>query len=439
METSKNLNKILKEKNVKFIRPVFVDILGRMLDFTVPATRLQDIIRNGNGFDGSSVEGFARIEESDLIFFPDFKTLKILPWEERGIDYSWKEAVVFGDILDSYKKTFEGDTRALLKNIIKKYENIGTLKCGAEMEFFIFKDNYCPAHTDEGGYFRSGLYGEIRKEAQLILNELGIKTEFDHHEGAFSQHEIDLTYSDALTMSDSIILTKFVIKRVARKHGLYASFMPKPIEGINGSGMHLHLSIWQNGRNLFFNGKKQNVSDMAKSYIAGLIKYGKEIQIALNQWINSYKRLYPGYEAPTYLVWGTKNRSAYIRIPEYQKGKENATRIELRSPDPACNPYLALALIHEAGIQGIKEKLKSSASMEGDIFRLSEKERKQLKIEELSSSLEKALELFQKSQLVKETLPKHIYQKFIENKKIECENFNKTVTDYEINNYFKIL
>lgn len=439
MKTSKNLNKILKEKNVKFIRPVFVDILGRMLDFTVPVKKINDLMENGNGFDGSSVEGFARIEESDLIFFPESKTLHVLPWEEKGIEGLWKEAIVFGEILNPQKKIFEGDTRSLLKNILKKYENIGTLKCGAEIEFFIFNENCYPKHTDEGGYFRSGLYGEIRKETQLALNELGIQTEFDHHEVAPSQHEIDLTYGDALKMADSVVLSKFITKRIARKYGLYASFMPKPIEEINGSGMHLHLSLWKNGRNLFFDEKKQNLSDMAKSYIAGLIKYGKEIQVALNQWINSYKRLYPGYEAPTYLVWGTKNRSAYIRVPEYQKGKEKATRIEIRSCDPACNPYLAIALIHAAGMQGIKEGLKPPSPIEFDVFHLSEKERKQLKIEELSSSLEKALEFFQKSALVKDTLTPHLYKKFIENKKIECTNFNKAVTDYEIKNYFKIL
>ena len=268
---------------------------------------------------------------------------------------------------------------------------------------------------------------------------MGIQTEFDHHEVAPSQHEIDLTYGDALKMADSVVLSKFITKRIARKYGLYVSFMPKPIEEINGSGMHLHLSLWKNGRNLFFDEKKQNLSDMAKSYIDGLIKYGKEIQVALNQWINSYKRLYPGYEAPTYLVWVTKNRSAYIRVPEYQKGKEKATRIEIRSCDPACNPYLAIALIHAAGMQGIKEGLKPPSPIEFDVFHLSEKERKQLKIEELSSSLEKALEFFQKSTLVKDTLTPHLYKKFIENKKIECTNFNKAVTDYEIKNYFKIL
>jgi len=362
-----------------------------------------------------------------------------LPWKYEGIENTWKEALVFGKIVDSKGKEYEGDTRTLLKNVIKKYKKIGILKCGAEIEFFIFKNDKKPIHTDKGGYFRAGLYGEIRKEAQLTLSKIGIKTEFDHHEVAQSQHEIDLTYNTALKMADSIILTKYIVKRIARKYKVFASFMPKPIPEINGNGMHLHLSLWKNGRNLFFDNKKKGLSDIAKFYISGLIKYGKDIQAGLNQWINSYKRLYPGYEAPTYLVWGTKNRSAYIRVPEYQKKKEPATRIELRSPDPACNPYLALSLIHAAGIRGIKERLKVPKPIDVDVFHLPEKERKKIKIEELSPSLEKALDFFKKSKLVKDILPNHIYQKFIENKKIECRNFNKAVTDYEIKNYFSVL
>jgi len=269
---------------------------------------------------------------------------------------------------------------------------------------------------------------------------MGIKIELDHHEVSPSQHEIVLTYTDVLKMADEIILAKYVVKKIAKEFGVYASFMPKPMANINGNGMHLHFSLWKNGKNLFFNTKKRGLSDITGLYIAGLLKYGKEIQAGLNQWINSYKRLSPGYEAPTYLVYGTKNRSAYIRIPEYQKGKESATRVEIRSPDPACNPYLALSLIHTAGIKGIKNGLKPPAPIEKDAFHLSESEKKKLNVkEELSPSLEKAVEYFEKSKLVKQALPKNIYQKFIENKKIECRNFNRAVTDYEIKNYFGML
>jgi len=438
-EGDKKMLKKFKENNVKFVRPVFVDILGRMLDFTIPIEEFETLIKSGKGFDGSSVQGFARVEESDLRFIPDIDTLVILPWEYRGVEKAWKEAIVFGSIYDSTGKEYEGDIRTLLKNIIETHKDIGDLKCGAEIEFFIFENDKSPLHTDEGGYFRSGLYGEMRKEAQLALSEMGIKTEFDHHEVAQSQHEIDLTFTSALKMADSIILTKYIVKRMAKKYGVYASFMPKPIGEINGNGMHLHLSLWKDNKNLFFDKENQGLSKIARSYIAGLIKYGKDIQAGLNQWINSYKRLYPGYEAPTYLVWGTKNRSAYIRVPEYQKGKESSARIEIRSPDPACNPYLAISLIHAAGIQGIKEKLTPPQPVEVDVFHLSESEKEKLNIEELSPSLEKALDFFEKSELVKKTLPSNIYQKFLENKKIECKNFNRAVTDYETKNYFGIL
>jgi len=428
-------------KNVKFVRPFFVDILGRQLDFTLPISGFEDFVKNGKGFDGSSVEGFARTEESDLLFVPDLSTLCILPWDyiDEKNSLNWREAIVFGNIYNTDKSRNPSDTRALLEDVLKKNADYGELKCGAELEFFLFKDSEKPSHTDAGGYFRAGTYGELRKGVQLMLNKMRIKTEFDHHEVAESQHEIDLMYDGALNIADKIILTKYVIKRMARKAGVYASFMPKPIATINGSGMHVHISLWKDGKNLFYDPESHGLSKIAKSYIAGLIKYGQEIQAGLNQWINSYKRLIPGYEAPTYLCWGVKNRSAYIRVPEYQKGKESATRIELRSPDPACNPYLALALIHAAGIQGIKEGLEPPAPVEVDIFHLSNEERKRLGIEELNPSLEKALELFEQSSLVKSALPEHLLKKFIENKRFECESYKKHVTDFEIQNYYSML
>ncbi len=431
--------KVLEKENVKFVRPIFVDILGRLLDFSIPLSEYDDFLSEGKGFDGSSIEGFARIQESDLRILPDLDTLRILPWEYKGTHVSWKEAIVFGYIYDSLMNAFPGDTRRLLQDVIKKNEDIGIPMIGAEIEYFLFDDMNTPSLTDHGGYFRGGSYGEVRKEVQFILNDLGIKTEMDHHEVAPSQHEIDITYTDALHMADSIILAKYVTKRVAKQHGLHASFMPKPLANVNGSGMHLHISLWKDGKNLFYDEEKKGLSELARSYIAGLIKYGKEIQAGINQWINSYKRLIPGFEAPTYLVWGTKNRSAYIRVPEYVKGKEKATRIELRSPDPACNPYLAMALIHAAGIQGIKEGLEPPEPVERDMFLMSETERKSLNIDELSPSLEASLQLFKNSNLVKDTLPEHVFNKFIANKQIECNNFNKAVTDYEIKEYYRVL
>jgi glutamine synthetase len=300
---------------------------------------------------------------------------------------------------------------------------------------------------DQGGYFHGGKWGEIRKIAQLYLREMGIDIEHDHHEVAPSQHEIDIKFGDALTTADSVILAKYVIKRVARKLGIFASFMPKPITTINGSGMHTHLSLWRDGKNLFFENRGDFLSDIAKKYLTGLIKYGPEIQLIPNQWINSYKRLIPGYEAPVYMAWGRKNRSAYIRIPQYQEGKEKSTRIELRSPDPACNIYLTLAIIQAAGIQGIKENLKFLPSEEKDIYEMSKSEMKRKKINTLSKNLKEALELFKKSKLVRDTLGEHIFQKIIQNKEIEWQKYKKAVgkryekevSPYEIKEYLPVL
>ena len=427
-QSQKEVLDFLKEnKIVRFVRIIFPDVLGREMSFCVPAEGMKSAFENGKGFDGSSVEGFARIEESDLNIVPDPKTFRVLPWPYEAAGLSWKEAIVLGDIFTPKGEHFEGDCRYLLKKTLEKTKNFGRLFAGAELEFFLFENENEPKLLDNGGYFYGGKWGEIRKISQLYLKEMGIDVEHDHHEVAPSQHEIDIKFGDALTMADSVILAKYVIKRVARKLGLFASFMPKPITKINGSGMHLHLSLWRNGKNLFFEKRGDFLSDLAKKYLTGLINYGQEIQILLNQWINSYKRLIPGYEAPVYLAWGRKNRSAYIRIPEYQLGEEKSTRIELRSPDPACNIYLALAIIQATGIKGIKEHSKFPPPEEKDIFEMTEAEMKRKKIRTLSKNLKVSLELFKKSKLAEKTLGNHIFQKIIQNKEIEWENYKKAV------------
>jgi len=446
-------------KIVKFVRIIFPDVLGREMSFCIPSEGMKSAFENGKGFDGSSVEGFARIEESDLSIVPDPKTFRVLPWNYEVSGLTWKEAVVFGDIFTPKGNHFEGDCRYLLKRTLEKTKNFGQLFAGAELEFFLFENEREPKLLDKGGYFHEGKWGEIRKISQLYLKEMGIDVEHDHHEAAPSQHEIDIKFGDALTTADSVILAKYLIKRAARKLGIFASFMPKPITKVNGSGMHLHLSLWRNGKNLFFEprskrkslllGKNKGdfLSNLAKKYLTGLIKYGREIQLVLNQWINSYKRLIPGYEAPVYMAWGRKNRSAYIRIPEYQPGKEKSTRIELRSPDPACNIYLALAIIQAAGIQGIKENLKFLPPEEKDIFEMTKAEIKRKKINTLSKNLKEALELFEKSKLAKETFGNHIFQKIIQNKEIEWlkykkavgKRYEKEVSPYEIKEYLPVL
>ena len=441
------LSFLKSEKEVKFIRIIFPDVLGREMSFTIPSEEMKSAFEMGKGFDGSSVEGFARIEESDLIIVPDPKTFRILPWDYQVDGLSWKEAIIFGDIFTPKGEHFEGDSRYILKKTLEKTKKFGNLFVGPELEFFIFESEDEPILMDQGGYFYGEKWGEIRKASQLYLKEIGIDCEYNHHEVAPSQHEIDLKFADAMTTADSIMLAKYVIKRVSRKLGLFASFMPKPITGLCGNGMHLHLSLWQKNKNLFFKNKGDFLSDLAKKFIMGLINYGKEIQLVSNQWVNSYKRLTPGYEAPVYLAWGKRNRSAYIRVPEYQPGKEKPSRIELRSPDPACNIYLALAIIQTAGVQGIKENLKFLPPEEKDIYEMTKTEMKRKKIETLSKNLKEALEIFKKSKLAKETLGKHIFQKLIQNKEIEWQKYKKAVgkkyekevSPYEIKKYLPVL
>jgi len=441
------LSFLKSEKEVKFIRIIFPDVLGREMSFTIPSEEMKSAFEMGKGFDGSSVEGFARIEESDLIIVPDPKTFRILPWDYQVDGLSWKEAIIFGDIFTPKGEHFEGDSRYILKKTLEKTKKFGNLFVGPELEFFIFESEDDPILMDQGGYFYGGKWGEIRKASQLYLKEIGIDCECDHHEVAPSQHEIDLKFADAMTTADSIMLAKYVIKRVSRKLGLFASFMPKPITGLCGNGMHLHLSLWQKNKNLFFKNKGDFLSDLAKKFIMGLINYGKEIQLVSNQWVNSYKRLTPGYEAPVYLAWGKRNRSVYIRVPEYQPGKGKPSRIELRSPDPACNIYLALAIIQAAGVQGIKENLKLLPPEEKDIYEMTKTEMKRKKIETLSKNLKEALEIFKKSKLAKETLGKHIFQKLIQNKEIEWQKYKKAVgkkyekevSPYEIKKYLPVL
>ena len=441
------LSFLKSEKEVKFIRIIFPDVLGREMSFTIPSEEMKSAFEKGKGFDGSSVEGFARIEESDLIIVPDPKTFRVLLWDYQVDGLSWKEAIIFGDIFTPKGEHFEGDSRYILKKTLEKTKKFGNLFVGPELEFFIFESENEPILMDHGGYFYGGKWGEIRKASQLYLKEIGIDCECDHHEVAPSQHEIDLKFADAMTTADSIMLAKYVIKRVSRKLGLFASFMPKPITGLCGNGMHLHLSLWQKNKNLFFKNKGDFLSDLAKKFIMGLINYGKEIQLVSNQWVNSYKRLTPGYEAPVYLAWGKRNRSVYIRVPEYQPGKEKPSRIELRSPDPACNIYLALAIIQTAGVQGIKENLKFLPPEEKDIYEMTKTEMKRKKIETLSKNLKEALEIFKKSKLAKETLGKHIFQKLIQNKEIEWQKYKKAVgkkyekevSPYEIKKYLPVL
>ncbi len=441
------------DSKIEFIRLIFPDILGRPMDFALPAAELSKALIEGKGFDGSSVAGFVRIEESDLIIKPDPKTFRLLPWEYQSFENgtSWREALMFGDILAPDGSPYEGDSRGILKKVLSEAReemDVEDFKCGPELEFFIFPDDTKPVPLDVGGYFFGGRHGEIRKEIQIFLHRMGIETEYDHHEVAQGQHEIDLRYLDALEMADTGMIFRYMVKKVCRMHGLYATFMPKPINGQNGSGMHVHQSLWAGGKNLFFDKKgPYGLSNTARHYMAGLIAHARETSVILSQWVNSYKRLIEGYEAPVYIAWGQKNRSAYIRVPEYQPGKEKATRIELRAPDPACNIYLAFAIMLATGLEGIRKKLPLVDPVEENIFEMSNSRQKKFDIRVLPRNLEEAIKLMEKSEIIRKTFGDHVFHKLIANKRKEVEDYNKNVSgefekqvsDYEIRRYLPFL
>jgi glutamine synthetase len=441
------------DNNLEFVRIIFPDILGRHMDFSIPVYELEKAFQVGKGFDGSSVEGFVRIEESDLVIKPDPRTFRVLPWEYRGFEDTtrWHEAIMFGDILTPEGKPYEGDSRYVLKKVLERARTefgIDDIKVGPELEFFIFPGKTQAAPMDDGGYFFGGMHGEIRKEIQLLLNTMGIESEYDHHEVANGQHEVDLKYLSALEMADVSMIFRYLVKKVARMHGIYATFMPKPLNGQNGSGMHVHQSLWSQGRNVFFDlNDGYHLSDMAKRYIAGLMTHAHEISAVFCQWVNSYKRLIEGYEAPVYVAWGQRNRSAYIRVPEYQPGKEHATRIELRSPDPACNLYLAFATMFIAGMKGLKEGYSLLDPVEENIYEMSSTRQKKLNITTLPANLDKALSLMEKSSLLEEMLGKHVFTTLIANKRWEVEEYKKNVSreydkqvsEFEIQKYLPFL
>ncbi|HXF51587.1 MAG TPA: glutamine synthetase family protein [Dehalococcoidia bacterium] len=429
-----------RDLDVKFIRLWFTDILGTLKSFAITVEELEGALEEGMGFDGSSIEGFARIDESDMIAMPDPSTFQILPWRprERGV------ARMFCDILLPDGRPFEGDPRYVLKRNLKKAADLGyTFYVGPELEFFYFKSSEKPETLDQGGYFDLtplDVASDLRRQTVLTLEAMGIGVEYSHHEVAPSQHEIDLRYTDALTMADAAMTYRLVVKEVAMAHGVYATFMPKPIATENGSGMHTHQSLFKGDRNAFFDPNDEyHLSPIAKSYIAGLLKHARAITLITNQWVNSYKRIIPGYEAPVYITWARRNRSDLIRVPEYKPGKEVATRIEYRAPDPACNPYLAFAVMLAAGLDGIEKELPLPPPTEENVFEMSEEERKRRGIETLPGSLYEAIEEAQNSKLVREALGDHVFESLITNKRIEWDLYRKHVTDFELQRYLPVL
>ena len=431
-----------KELDVKFIRFWFTDILGSLKSFSITVEELEKALDEGMGFDGSSIEGFARIDESDMLAVPDPSTFVLLPWRPRE---RHTVARMFCDILTPDHKPFEGDPRYVLKRNLERAAAMGyNYYVGPELEYFYFKSaEGAPEPLDHGGYFDLtplDMASDLRRDTVLTLEEMGIAVEYSHHEVAPSQHEIDLRYTDALTMADNAMTYRLVVKQVALNHDVYATFMPKPLMGENGSGMHVHQSLFSGGRNAFHDPNGSHfLSETALHFIAGLLKHAPAITAVTSQWVNSYKRLVPGYEAPVYLSWAMKNRSDLIRVPGYKPGKEEATRIEYRAADPACNPYLVFSVMLAAGLDGIRNKLEPPAPVEENVFEMSEEERKRRDIGTLPGSLEEAVRLMEESDLVREALGDHVFESFIKNKKIEWDNYRTRVTDYEIKRYLPIL
>ncbi len=436
----KDVMELIKQYDVKFVRFWFTDVLGQLKSFAVPIEELEVAFEEGMGFDGSSIRGFARIEESDMIAIPDPTTFAILPWrpKEKAV------ARMFCDIYNPDGTPYQGDPRYALKRNLEKMKEMGftNFYLGPELEFFYFKSDQETEILDKGGYFDYPMDAaeDLRRETIFCLEQMGIRVEYSHHEVAPSQHEIDLRYADALEMADIVMTYRVVVKEVAKKYGVYATFMPKPIFGVNGSGMHTHQSLFIGDKNAFFDpNDPYHLSDIAKKYIAGLLTHIKEITLVLNQWVNSYKRLVPGYEAPVYISWARRNRSTLIRVPMYKPGKEKATRIELRSPDPACNPYLAFACMLRAGLEGIKKGYPLPEPVEKDIFHMTEEERKALGIDSLPGNLGEAIAYAEKSELLKDTLGEHIFNELIKNKKLEWDEYRIQVFPYEIKKYLPIL
>ena len=440
-EARKHVLRAVKEHDVKFIRLWFTDILGFLKSFAITVEELERALEEGMGFDGSSIEGFARIDESDMVALPDPSTFQLLPWRPRE---HHAVARMFCDILRPGGEPFEGDPRYVLRRNLQRAADMGfTYYVGPELEYFYFQDSKGTQGLDQGGYFDMtplDAAADLRRETVLTLEEMGIGVEYSHHEAASSQHEIDMRYSDAMTMADNVMTYRLVVKQIALQKGVYATFMPKPVLGINGSGMHVHQSLFRGSANAFFDeSDEHHLSKLAKRYIAGLLRHAPEITAVTNQWVNSYKRLVPGYEAPVYISWARRNRADLIRVPEYMPGKEKATRIEFRSPDPACNPYFAFSVMLAAGLEGIEREYEAPEAVEQNVYTMTDEERAEQGIGTLPASLLEALQLTQESELVRKALGQHVFDAFIKNKKIEWDRYRTQVTEYELQKYLPVL
>ncbi|MDO4574662.1 MAG: type I glutamate--ammonia ligase [Planctomycetia bacterium] len=435
--TKEEILKMARENDVRFIRMQFTDLFGTLKNVAITSSQLEKALNNQCMFDGSSIEGFVRIEESDMYLYPDYDSFTIFPWRPQQN----KVARLICDVYRPNKQPFEGDPRYILKRALQEAAEMGfSFNVGPECEFFLFQTDADGKPTtitsDKGGYFDLGTVdnGEnVRRDITLVLEDMGFEIEASHHEVAYGQHEIDFKYDEALRTADKIETFKLVVRTIAKHHGLHATFMPKPIFGINGSGMHVNMSLCRDGKNAFADpDDPEGLSKEAYSFMAGVLAHIRGITAITNPLVNSYKRLVPGYEAPVYIAWSAKNRSPLIRVPA---ARGSGTRIELRCPDPSCNPYLALAVILRAGLNGIKKGLTPPAPVNQNIFHMTDEQRKAAGIESLPGGLKRAVEAMQRDGLVRETLGEHIYNQYVLAKNKEWDEYRVLVHPWEIEHY----
>jgi glutamine synthetase len=440
-EARREALKRLQDENVDFLLLWFTDIEGHLKSFAVTPSEVEEALNDGMGFDGSSITGFNAIEESDMVAIPDPATFQLMPARAGEM----KMARMICDIVTPDGKPYEGDPRYVLRRALERMQALGfdTFNVGPELEYFLFENDKGTETLDEGGYFAMTTLDAasgLRQETVHALESMGIPIEYVHHEVGPSQHEIDMRFAPALEMADHTVTYRLVVKEIAKKAGFHATFMPKPIFGENGSGMHTHQSLFSDGRNAFFDGDDQwHLSDAGKAFIAGQLRHAREIAAVFAQWVNSYKRLVPGYEAPVYVAWSQRNRSALIRIPLYKPGSEQATRAEIRCPDPACNPYLTFAALLHAGLEGIEQGYELPEPMETNLYHLTSEQRRERGIVSLPETLGEAIDALAESELARKALGPHIFDRYIELKRKEWDEYRVQLTGWELDRYLSVL
>ncbi|HLM34169.1 MAG TPA: glutamine synthetase family protein [Gaiellaceae bacterium] len=427
----------IRDEGVEYVLFWFTDLEGHLKSFAITPSEMEGALDDGMGFDGSSITGFNAIEESDMVAIPDPETFRIMPTREGET----KVGRLICDVVKPDGDPYEGDPRYVLRRALERMESMGfdTFNVGPELEYFLFKDKKGTETLDEGGYFAMTALDaatEVRNDTIRALEAVGIPVEYHHHEVAPSQHEIDMRYASALDMADFTITYRLIVKEIAAKHGVYATFMPKPLFGENGSGMHTHMSLFKEGRNQFFaEGDDYHLSEAGKQFIAGLLRHARELSAVFAQWVNSYKRLVPGFEAPVYVAWSQRNRSALIRIPLYKPGSEQATRAEIRCPDPACNPYLTFAALLHAGLEGIERGYELEPPMDSNLYHLSAEERRERGIVSLPETLGEAIDEFAASDLMRRAFGDHIFDNYVRLKRTEWDEYRVQLTEWELDRY----